>query len=258
MDRVGKKEKYFVRYDEGGKNGGEEKDLLAILKYLDASGLKNRDSERFYESGVVPTPIPSEWWAASGGQKDMSAKDVRTMLELALDNYDKNYRGSSGELKPQDQIMYDYYSDLLKLSDEDLPRSYRKEGFGFPAQFYDTSKMDEIKPIGVKSISTDVSDTDVSDKELQMSEEQKMELDPNYLPPGAFREPNYSYNSRGIPTQDGWRIIQKGPVDKYGNQKVRMYTVYFKKKDGSHLRQRSIYYQGEEYQAGGKIKVLKK
>ena len=33
---------------------------------------------------------------------------------------------------------------------------------------------------------------------------------------------------------------------------------YFKKKDGSHTRQRSIYYQGEEYQTGGKIRVLKK
>jgi len=257
--KIQKRKRYRVMKN-GGKNGGE--DTSFISRFLDAEdpegnysrdldrmGLSVEDVKKFYETGVISDEISD---SEIQGVKNMSPEDIRAGLKYHLQNMD-NRRDSSGNLDPVDsQVTYDYFSSLLKLSDEELPRSYRKLA-GLPAQFFDfPDDMDEIKPIGVKSISTDV-----SDKELQMSEEQGMQ-DPNYLPPGARRKPHYSYSRDGIPTQDGWTIIEKGPVDQYGNQKLRVYTKYFKKKDGSHTRQRSIYYQGEEYQTGGKIRVLKK
>tara|TARA_R100001079_G_scaffold66612_1_gene34788 strand:+ start:1216 stop:4329 length:3114 start_codon:yes stop_codon:yes gene_type:complete len=257
MPKLKKKRKFsrIRKYQNGGK------DISFISRFLDAQDPKGRhlrnldrvgvsveDIKKFYETGVISDDISDR--EIQGG-KNLSPEDIRAGLKYHLDNMDDR-RDSSGNLDRVDsQVTYDYFSGLLKLSDEELPRSYRRV-FGLPAQFYDFPDMDEIKPIGVTSISTDV-----SDKELQMSEEQGMQ-DPNYLPPGAWREPHYSYNSMGIPTQDGWMIHELGPLDKYGRRKERHYIKYFKKKDGSYTRPRSIYYQGEEYQAGGKIKIKKK
>ncbi len=168
------------RYQVGGKNGnpekdGKKKDLDVISKWikaellnpdyvprlLDREGFTFEDVKKFYESGVDDTGPEG---ISTRGRKNMTAEETRTALKQSMDYMleGSSFENPSGKLTPQDQIIYDYFDDLLKLSDEDLPRSFRGM-FGMPAQFYDTSDMDELQP-RAGSVPTDV-----SDKELQES-----------------------------------------------------------------------------------------
>lgn len=222
-------------YKNGGKTGdpkkdGKKKDLDVISKWIEAEksnpdfpsrlldrrGFTFEDVKKFYETGVNDTG--PEGISTIGG-KNMTAEEIREGLKFAMDRILRHrfFENPSGKLTPQDQVTYDYFDDLLKLSDEDLPRSYRGM-FNMPAQFFDTSDMDKLQPRGAGSMSTDDLDKELQESGASIADNSRRR-EPRLIYKSSNKtrtgqEPDYYvyYDSKGNPKR---RPVEPEERDRY-------------------------------------------